>query len=270
MDYVTCRNKIESLANADSSDIDWLFCEVLKIKRSELARIKIIDKTDYKKLVYYAKKLKRGMPLSIALGFTEFCDNTIMVSSKVLTPRFETEELTSLVIKEILNNPKPVKVLDLCCGSGAIGVSIKKKCKSLANITSSDISRHAIKFTKKNAKINQVDIHIIKSDMFKNIWGHFDYIVCNPPYISYGDPEVQKNVNEWEPHLALYAPENGYKFYKILSQQAKNYLFVGGKLCLEVGHTMAKTVAQMFKDNYATNIIKDINGIERFVIITKK
>ena len=266
MEYLLARKKIEEIANAESADIDWLFCEVLKIKRSELSAHPIINKKQYKLLLKYANKFKKSMPLSIALGKTEFYGLPIKVNKYVLTPRAETEELVDYVIKDI-GQRQHIKVLDLCCGSGAIGIAIAKNTS--ACVTSADISKHAIKITLKNAKNNNVNIQVIKSDMLSKIWGNFDYIVCNPPYIAHGDPAVDVNVHNWEPHLALYASDNGYYFYKYLAQHAAIYMLSGSKLCLEVGAGMAQKVAEIFDKFSKTEILKDMQGIERMVIVTK-
>lgn len=266
MDYLSARAKIESIANAEPSDIDWLFCEVLNINRSGLVLLKQIESKAYKQLVKYAKRLRRGMPLSVALGYTYFYDCKIMVNKHVLTPRPETEELCDMLIKDIKQSNKKVKVLDLCCGSGACGIAIKK-ARNNADVTLADISKYAIKTTKQNAKNLNANVKIIKSDMLNNITGKFDYIICNPPYIAYGDKDVQPSVHKWEPHLALYAPDNGYKYYKLLSSSVFDYLNDGGKLYLEVGHIMAKNVAALFGSN--AQIKTDMQKIERFVIVTK-
>lgn len=266
MNYITARKNIETIANADISDIDWLFCEILGVNRSQLNNGLCITKKQYKKLLKYAKKLAKNMPLSIALGKTEFLGLPIKVNKHILTPRQETEELADYVIKQIANKPN-INVLDLCCGSGAVGIAIAKNTKAV--VTCSDISKHAIKFTKANAKLNGVSIKTIKSDMLNNVWGNFNYIVCNPPYIKYGDTNVQTSVHKWEPHLALYAKENGYYFYKYLADKAKIYMLTGSKLCLEVGKDMAQNVADLFLDYTKTEIIKDMQNIDRFVIVTK-
>ena len=266
MEYSIARIKIEQIAKTDKADIDWLFCDILGIKRSELALKPNINLKQYKQLLKVAKKLAKGMPLSVAMGKTEFYGLNIKVNSRVLTPRQETEELVDFVIKDIANKQN-IRVLDLCCGSGAIGIAIRNNTK--ANVVCADISNHALQITRKNAKLNSAKISVIKSNMLKNIFGNFDYIVCNPPYIAYGDPEVEERVNKYEPHLALYAPNNGYCFYEYLAKNVGVYMLTGSKLCLEVGKSMAPKVAALFSEFKSVEIIKDMQAIERFVIITK-
>ena len=266
MEYLVVRKQIEQIANTDSADIDWLFCEVLNIKRSQLSLKPEVNKAQYKQLLKYANRLKKGMPLSVALGKTEFYGLNIVVNTNVLTPRSETEELVDYVIKDI-SQKQHVKVLDLCCGSGAIGIAIAKNTQ--ANVVCADISNHAIKVTKKNAKLNNVNVKVIKSNMLQKIFGNFDYIICNPPYIAVGDQNIDAKVYKWEPHLALYAPDNGYYFYNYLAQNVGIYMLSGSKLCLEVGANMAKNVADLFKNFANVEILTDMQGIERMVIITK-
>ncbi len=265
MDYLVVRKQIETIANTNVADVDWLFCEVLGIKRSQLASKPNITARQYKLLTKLAKRLKRGMPLSVALGHCEFYGLPMVVDKHVLTPRAETEELVDYAIKDI-GLKRNINVLDLCCGSGAIGIAIAKNTN--AKVTCADISSFAIKTTRRNAKLNNVKIKTIKSNMLKNIFGNFDYIICNPPYIAFGDPAVDAKVFNYEPHIALYAPNNGYYFYEYLAQNIGRYMIKNSKLCLEVGIDMAQNVAKLFKD-FNVEILKDMQGIERMVIITK-
>lgn len=264
MDYLKVRKQIEQISQADKADIDWLFCYCLDINRNQLHAMPNITKKQHKTLTKYAQKLQKT-PLSVALGETQFLGLKILVNRHVLSPRCETEELADYVIKDI--GQRNARVLDLCCGSGAIGISIAQNTN--AKVTCSDISRHALKKTRQNCKINNLNVKIVKSDMLNNIFGNFDYIVCNPPYIAKNDENIEEKVKNFEPHLALYAPNNGYYFYEYLAKHADRYLVKNSKLCLEVGINMAQNVAKLF-DNYSqVKIIKDMQGIERFVIVEK-
>ena len=266
MDYLSCRKQIESISNADSSDIDWIFCEVLKVKRLQLQKNLIVTKNNQKILIKYAKKLKKGMPLAQVLGYTEFYGLKFIVNKNVLCPRSETEELCDLLVKEI-GQKASVKVLDLCTGSGALAISVQKCTNS--QVTASDISKKALKTAKNNAKLNKSSVNFVKSDLFNNIYGIFDYIICNPPYIDINDEKVDFSVRKYEPALALFAPDDGYKFYKDIAKSAKNYMLAGGKLFLEVGIGMAQNVAKLFDDYSNVIIKKDLEGVDRFVIVTK-
>lgn len=266
MDYKQLRQLVEQMTNANKSDIDWIFCHYINCKRSELPLVKTIEKNVYKNIINSAKKLKKGVPVSQIIGDVEFVNVKILVNKNVLSPRQETEQLSSIVI-DYINKDNKCKVLDLCTGSGAIAISIAKNTR--ADVVASDISSRALKLAKKSAKLNSVNVKFIKSNMLNKIWGNFDVIVCNPPYIDFNDPRVDKNVYNYEPHLALFAKENGYFYYKLLAQKIKYYLLKGGKLYLEVGIDMAQKVAELFQDYSKVEIIKDIENVERFVVVTK-
>lgn len=263
------RKKIEIIAqDCDSSDIDWLMCEVTRKKRTELSQDFVISKIEQKKLIKYAKKLKKGVSVSQIIGYVDFLDTKIAVNKNVLSPRSETEELADLLVKDILaRENKCSSVLDLCTGSGCIAIAVNKHTS--ARVVASDISSKALKVARKNVKQNKCDVEFIKSNMFQKIWGHFDYIVCNPPYIKFGDSELDKKVKKYEPALALYAQDDGYEFYKIIAQKAKYYMLTGGKIFLEVGKGMAQNVAGLFNEYSSCQIVRDMQNIERFVIITK-
>ena len=248
----------------EKSDVDWIFCEVLSKKRSELGEDIDITKKQQKIIKNYAKKLGKGMPLAQVLGYTEFCDNKILVNKNVLIPRAETEELTALAKKQIANTPN-AKVLDLFTGSGAIALGLAGE----AQVTASDISRKALAVARKNAKLNSKQIKFVCCSMFDKIYGLFDYIISNPPYIAWGDPRVDKNVQKYEPALALYAGKTGLEYYKKIAQAAKYFLMPNGKIYLEVGAGEARDVANLFAEYSNVEIKKDMQGIERFVIVSQ-
>ena len=269
MNYKEFRKVVEQIApKADTSDIDWLFCEVAKKSRTELKADFELSKIEQKILKKYANKLSKGVPVSQIVGFCQFGDYKILVDKKVLSPRAETEELADICAKDILKNGKnECKVLELCTGSGCIAIFISKRTN--AKVLATDISLKALKVADKNAHENKADVKFLKSDMFKKVWGHFDYIICNPPYIDKNDKDIDINVKKYEPALALFAKDNGYEFYKIIAQKAKYYMLTGSKIYLEVGKGMAKNVADLFEEYSNTQIIKDMQNIERFVIVTK-
>ena len=266
MDYKQTRQYVEQISNAEKSDIDWIFCHFIGCKRSELDCIKNIEKNVYKNIINSAKKLKKGIPVSQIIGYVDFIDAKILVNKNVLSPRQETEELTALAIDEI-KKCDGSHVLDLCTGSGSIAISIAKITN--ANVVASDISGRALKLAKKNAKLNDVNVKFVKSNFLAKVWGNYNFIICNPPYIDFADSRVDGSVYNHEPHIALYAKDGGYYYYKVLAQKAKYYLVTGGKLYLEVGIDMAKKVATLFQDYAKTEIVKDMQNIERFVIVTK-
>lgn len=201
------------------------------------------------------KMLNSGTPIQKIIGFIEFDDVKINVDHNVLIPRYETEEVMRSALKFI---DKDSKVLDLCAGSGYIGLSIKKKTN--ADVTMADISNEAILQAKENAAINQLDVKIIKSDMFQNIDDKFDLIISNPPYIPQ-HIKLNSSVLDHEPHNALFAGEDGNDFYKIICEQGPSYLNKGGVIVLEISEDNYEYINSQGYDIY-----NDINNKKRIAI----
>ena len=218
------------------------------------------------------EKLSQGIPLQHITHSQEFMKMDFYVNENVLIPRPDTEILVEEVIK-IANKFENPKILDLCTGSGAIGISIAKYVKN-SKIYATDVSEKALEIAKINAKNIGVEekIEFIKSDLFENMGKiKFDIIVSNPPYIKNGDigylsEEVQK-----EPKLALEGGIDGLEFYRKIAKQAIDYLKLGSYLCLEIGYDQKIDVIEIIEnenkyvDTYSK---KDLYGNDR-VIITR-
>uniref|UniRef100_A0A2C9LKQ2 peptide chain release factor N(5)-glutamine methyltransferase n=1 Tax=Biomphalaria glabrata TaxID=6526 RepID=A0A2C9LKQ2_BIOGL len=144
------------------------------------------------------KLLLGGMPVQKIIGFINFDDLKINVSKDVLIPRYETQEVVHEALKHIKQNSR---VLDLCCGSGYIGLTVKHKRN--CEVVLSDIDDEAISQTMENALLNDLDVKVIKSDLFENIKGSFDVIVSNPPYIP-NNTRLSESVTLFEPSRALF------------------------------------------------------------------
>ena len=186
------------------------------------------------------------------------------VNENVLIPQPDTEVLVENAIKIVLDKyaNKEVKILDLCTGSGAIAISIKKYLSN-AIVYASDISKNALDIAKLNAKKNNVKINFILSNMFENIKDNFDIIVTNPPYIKSNEiAKLSKNVQA-EPKLALDGGEDGLKFYKIIAKKVSNYLNKKGTLLMEIGFDQGKEVVDLFE---GSKCIKDYANNNRVVI----
>lgn len=260
-------NKYIEQAQADnisSSDIDWAFCDILSIKRSLLsdtkaANIDVPFNWQLKiKLVY--NQLLEHKPLQYILGSTEFYGIKLRVDKGVLIPRMETELLAEQAIKNCTSN---AKVLDLCCGSGAIAIAIALNTK--AAVSASDISDKALAVAKYNIKATKTKVKLICSDMFSNIKGKFDIITCNPPYVKTADiADLDANVKDYEPALALDGGEDGLDFYRLIALKAAVYLNPNGLLLLEIGQNQSQT-ATLFMDKFDVSLRKDYNGIDRII-----
>lgn len=251
------------------SDIDWIVCEVLGIKRAQMQTpMQILPRQQYKAKKLLAE-LKQGKPLQYILGYTEFYGLKFFLNQNVLIPRMETELLAEQAIKALQHMDNP-KVLDLCCGSGCIGISIAKNTN--AEVTLADKSQETLDVAKRNCEENKVEAKYIKGDMFDKILDKFDVLVINPPYIPTADiAGLDKNVRDFEPHSALDGGVDGLDFYKIIAAKAHRVLERKGLLLLEVGINQATAVKNLLQSNFENiQILKDYSGIERIVTATAK
>ena len=214
------------------------------------------------------KKLAAHIPAQYIIGHADFFGMQLKVDERVLIPRPETEELVELILAE---NPKEnLKVLDIGTGSGAIALALAKSRPDWI-ITASDISQDAIDLASKNAEIQNLNIFLKKSDCFSKISSKYDIIVSNPPYISRSDEsEIGLNVLHSEPHLALFADEDGLAIYRKIAEESKDYLSDGGKIYLEIGYKQGSSVPTLFKENLPdkrARTLKDQFGQDRMVVI---
>ena len=213
-------------------------------------------------------KLANHIPAQYIIGHAEFFGMQLEVDERVLIPRPETEELVELILAE--NPEENLKVLDIGTGSGAIALALAKNRPDWT-ITASDISQDALDLASKNAEFQNFNIFFKKSDCFSEISSKYDIIVSNPPYISREDQEeVGLNVLHSEPHLALFADENGLAIYRRIAQETKDYLNDGGKIYLEIGYKQGQSVPALFKENFPekrVRTLKDQFGQDRMVVI---
>ncbi|MEC4576650.1 peptide chain release factor N(5)-glutamine methyltransferase [Streptococcus dysgalactiae] len=201
-------------------------------------------------------------------GRAYFRDLQLSVDQRVLIPRPETEELVDLILAE--NPDTPLSVLDIGTGSGAIAISLKKE-RPAWQLTASDISSDALSLAQDNANHYQLDITFIVSDVFSQLSGTFDMIVSNPPYIAYEDKdEVGLNVYQSEPHLALFAAEDGYAIYRRIIEEASNYLSEKGKLYFEIGYKQGEGIKALVNTHFPqkrVRFLRDVFGKERMVVV---
>lgn len=201
-------------------------------------------------------------------GKAYFRDLELSVDERVLIPRPETEELVDLVLKE--NSRADLRVLDIGTGSGAIAISLKA-ARPNWQVTASDISADALQLAKENALKNQVELTLIQSDVFSQITERFDMIISNPPYIAYDDEdEVGINVLASEPHLALFADENGFAIYRQIIENASEHLTEIGKLYFEIGYKQGEGLRALLSKHFPAKrvrVIKDMFGKDRMVVM---
>jgi release factor glutamine methyltransferase len=213
------------------------------------------------------KRLENGEPVQYIVGDVDFYGNILKVNKNVLIPRRETEELVEKTI-ELLKEFKNPKIIDIGTGSGCIPITLKKQIPN-SEITAVDISKEALEVAKENALLNNVDIKFIESNLFENINEKFDCIISNPPYIRY-DEEIMDIVKNNEPHLALYAPDNGLYFYKEILKNASNFTNNRFIIAFEIGEEQGTDIINIAKEYFPTSKIileKDLQKFDRFIFI---
>lgn len=220
------------------------------------------------------KHIKEDVPLSHLVGFEYFYDRKFKVTKDVLSPRMETEELIYRVVEYVKSTKKNnLKILDLCTGSGIIAITLKKELSQFSiDVVASDISEEAIKVAKENAQSHDATIKFIKSDIFNNIDNKFDIIVSNPPYIDRKDEvTMQDNVLKYDPHLALFAEEEGMYFYRKIIEQANDYLNENGVIFFEIGYDQKDKIIKLADMNgFSAEVYRDINGRDRMAFLVRK
>lgn len=301
------KHELDSL-NIEEADIKLkiLIEYVFKISKEKLI-LKYKDEINNKKVEEFRnllKKLENGIPIQYIINNQEFMGLNFYVDEDVLIPQPDTEVLVEEVIKycnELRNNEpedketnkdykeniekepiinkndkninkKTIKILDLCTGSGIVGISIYKYLENV-EIYASDISQKALNIAEKNTNLNNAKINFINSDMFENIHiKDFDIIVSNPPYI---ESKVIKSLSKEvqnEPKLALDGGEDGLKFYRSILENAKDYLRKNGAIFLEIGYDQKEKIEEILKSYKIykeTKCIKDFGGNNRVIIIKK-
>lgn len=257
---------------AYDSDAKLLAMHVLDIRYSDLImkymdEVSFEDEEKYKELI---EKRASHYPCQYITGEQEFMGYTFATSEEVLIPRPETELLVEKAIS-LADTKKSVSALDMCTGSGCIGISFMRYRKEQGHsdeVTLVDISDYAISLATKNNKLNSTNCNIIKSNLFVEVTGKYDIIMSNPPYIRSADiEELMSDVKVYEPRLALDGMEDGLYFYKAIIKEARNYLHEDGVLLFEIGCDQYEDIRRLLVDNLYEDIelIKDYAGLDRIV-----
>ena len=218
------------------------------------------------KFFSYINRRKGNEPVGYIIGKKEFMSMEFTVKPGILIPRPDTEILVERTIEEFKEKPNPV-IIDMCTGSGAIGVSLAKYLIG-SKITALDISHEALSVARKNALDNGVEVSFLRHDVllpFKGVMA--DAVVSNPPYIPSEEVlYLDSDVMDYEPHLALDGGEDGLVFYRAIVENIHSCLRKDGLLAFEVGMGQAKDVAEMMEPFfYDISVDKDLAGIERVV-----
>lgn len=214
------------------------------------------------------QQLAAHKPAQYIIGHVDFFGMQLKVDERVLIPRPETEELVELILAE--NSKENLRVLDIGTGSGAIALALAKNRPNWL-VTAVDISLDALEVAELNGRNQNLNIVYKKSDCFEAISSKCDIIVSNPPYIAREDEsEVGLNVLHSEPHLALFADEDGLAIYRRIAEDAKDYLTDGGKIYLEIGYKQGQSVPALFRKylpEKRVRTLKDQFGQDRMVVV---
>lgn len=252
------------------SDILLLIYEIFDFDFSKWTMYKydeIEDMSRLDTLNEYVKKRLGHMPIQYILNKAYFCGLPLYVNENVLIPRFDTEVLVEEVLK-ISKKDKSKRILDICTGSGAIAIALKK-LGGFERVDALDISDNALEVAKRNAKELDLDINFLKSDMFSSLTSEikYDIIVSNPPYIQSDVVDTLENeVKDFEPRLALDGDVDGMKFYKVIAENYEDYLADNGVLALEIGYDEADDIRALFEGKNVV-IKKDLANLDRVAII---
>lgn len=211
---------------------------------------------------FVRRKVKRE-PVAYMIGHVEFYHCQIEVSKEVLIPRSETEQLVDKIVADLKNRDLSGKCLwDVCCGSGCMGIALKKRFPELT-VFLSDISPNALAVAKQNCLKNGVEITLLEGDLLNPFRGQqCDYLVCNPPYVAEEAYDgLEPEVRDWEPKLALTAGRLGLDFYQRLKADLPGYLRKSAKVWFEIGYDQGKYLIDLFKGG---KVEKDYAGNDRF------
>ena len=276
------KEELERLRQADipeaDSDIRLFAMDVAGCTYSTLILRMAEDATEEQaqKLHAYVTERMTHKPCQYILGTQEFMGMEFATAPEVLIPRPETELLVEQAcerLKKLIEKKRKqtgdreLRVLDMCCGSGCIGISVAKLVPAVA-VDLADISDAAITLTKKNRERLQADCMVIQTDLFAQIEEKYDMIISNPPYIRTDEiPKLMAEVRDYEPHLALDGKEDGLYFYDKIIREAREYLYEDGYILFEIGQDQLDAVRGLLVENGYVDIegMKDYAGLDRIV-----
>lgn len=250
-----------------------LVADALSIKRLDLyLRFEQpLSDEELERCRQYLQRRSAREPQQYIRGLVDFFDCQFRVTPAVLIPRQETEILVDTIAKTLKDNVLEGKtLLDLCCGSGCIGISLKNRFPEL-RVLLSDISPDALVVAKDNAERNEARVEFLQGDLFTPLKEQkIDFLVCNPPYLTTKEfDDADPEVNLHEPRQALVGGDSGLEFYERLAREAKGFLNRGAKVWLELGTTQGSDVKEIFESQGWINpkVEKDWAGHDRFFFL---
>ncbi|MCZ6636456.1 MAG: peptide chain release factor N(5)-glutamine methyltransferase [bacterium] len=270
--------QILSEANVPSptTDAEWLLAHLMGYTRSELhlQAHQPLTRAQVNELMDTVGERQQRRPLQQILGETEFFSLPFKITPDVLIPRPETEVLVEAVIDRLKDHFAP-HILDLCTGSGAIAVALAHNLPN-SRLTASDVSAKALLLAQRNIHLNHVadQVQLVRADLFTPFAArpHFHAIVSNPPYIPSNDlSNLQPEVRDHEPHLALVGGPDGLDLYRRIIPQSVSYLHPGGLLALEIGEASGvQTLLSSATALTQLSSLRDLDDKERVLLAQKK
>lgn len=272
--FLAFRHELNNLYNNKETEALtlWVVSEIMELSKATIKAFPEKELTVLQQELSSSilMELKTGKPLQYILGYTEFYGLRFVVNPAVLIPRPETEELVEWILS-IVDPKQQLSILDIGTGSGCIPISLKKNLPK-ARISAMDISPEALQTAKINAQLNEVEIDFIEADILNHsqlTTQNFQLIVSNPPYVTPDDKEeMHLNVVGFEPHTALFVPQNDpLLFYKAIAHFALTNLTPGGFLFLEINESYGQETAELLNSKGFRNIEikKDMSGRDRMI-----
>lgn len=254
--------------NPDAAwDADWMLCEALSCGRSELRwkKDEALAREALETLNGWISERESGRPLQYVLGNTCFMGLDFLCDERALIPRQDTETLCELALHRMQHVKNP-RILDLCTGTGAIGLSMKHY-RPDAEVILSDISADALSLAGENARALGLDVQMRRGDLWETVEGEtFDFVLSNPPYLTEKDMEELMEEVRREPELALRAGEDGLIFYRRIAERLAEFLAEGGEALLEIGKGQEEDVMRFLREQgFLAEAHKDLCGIERVI-----
>ena len=251
-------------------DARWMAEDALGMTRAELKfeADRAIHAHQLDRLETMLARRVAGEPVQYILGSADFMGLRFRVNSDVLIPRQDTETLAEAALIAVRALPGTPRLLDLCTGSGCIGLSIASLAPH-ARVTLTDVSHEALEVARANQRVLGVEAELRQGDLFSAVEDeHFDIVVSNPPYIPEGELALLQREVGYEPTLALDGGADGLDFYRRIAEGAADHLRPSGSIYLEVGLGQARDVLELLKAHLPcleAGTIRDLNGIERVV-----
>ena len=243
---------------------DWIFVKVLGVERSALPTMTKIDEAQAEAATKYARRVKEGEPLQYAIGETEFYGIPLKTDARALIPRGDTEVLVEEALKYVKED---TAVLDICTGSGAIAIALS--LKTGAEVIATDISEDALALARENVEETGAKVTLLQSDLFEKIEGSFDLITANPPYIPSGTVDGLDAYVQREPRIALDGGADGLDCYRAIAVAIASHLNPKGVFLTEIGYDQGEAVSALFGGLGAVEIIRDLEGHDRVVKVTR-